>query len=197
MLYAGNLGAKQGLELLLNAAKRYSDRPDVKFFVVGHGAHRDRLEVLAKELELSNLEFKPLAPWCRVPEMLAAADVHVVLQRAGAADAVMPSKLTNILSAGGNAVVTAEAHTELGRTASEHPGIYNCVRPENVEALIRGIEEQISASDNGTNKIAREYAQLHIKLDSVLARFKGQLYKIVEGKKMESGIDPNLNIKVE
>ncbi|MFP1495553.1 hypothetical protein ACLB1Q_01195 [Escherichia coli] len=42
-------------------------------------------------------------------------DCHLVVQKRGAADAVLPSKLTNILAVGGNAVITAEAHTELGQ----------------------------------------------------------------------------------
>jgi len=41
--------------------------------------------------------------------LLASADGHLVIQKRGAADAVLPSKLTNILAAGGNAVITARA----------------------------------------------------------------------------------------
>ncbi len=53
-------------------------------------------------------------------------DCHLVVQKHGAADAVLPSKLTNILAVGGNAVITAEAHTELGaalRNLSGHCGL--------------------------------------------------------------------------
>ncbi|NMG17759.1 hypothetical protein [Aromatoleum bremense] len=56
--------------------------------------------------------------------LLASADCHhLVIQKRGAADAVLPSKLTNILAAGGNAVITTDADTTLGVLCTEHPGI--------------------------------------------------------------------------
>jgi len=64
---------------------------------------------------LANIIFLPLQPLERLPAMLSAADTHLVIQKTGAADLVMPSKLTNILAVGGVAVATAEAGSELGR----------------------------------------------------------------------------------
>ncbi|QTQ33545.1 Uncharactierzed protein [Aromatoleum bremense] len=58
-----------------------------------------------------------------LPVLLASADCHhLVIQKRGAADAVLPSKLTNILAAGGNAVITADADTTLGVLCSEREG---------------------------------------------------------------------------
>lgn len=66
-----------------------------------------------------------------------------MVQKRGAADAVLPSKLTNILAVGGNAVITAEAHTELGQLCETFPGIAVCVEPESVEALVAGIRQAL------------------------------------------------------
>ena len=98
VLYAGNIGKKQGLEIVLTAAKQYMANKRIKFVLVGDGVHLASLQNLARQLQLDNLYFKPLLPWSRVPEMLALADVHLVIQNKGVADAVLPSKLTNILS---------------------------------------------------------------------------------------------------
>ncbi|QTQ33548.1 WecB/TagA/CpsF family glycosyltransferase [Aromatoleum bremense] len=65
----------------------------------------------------------PLQPYEGLPVLLASAACHLVIQKRGAADAVLPSKLTNILAAGGNAVITADADTTLGVLCTEHPGI--------------------------------------------------------------------------
>ncbi len=43
---------------------------------------------------------------------------------------MLPSKLTNILAVGGNAVITADADTTLGRLCAEHPGIALRAEPE-------------------------------------------------------------------
>lgn len=180
VLYAGNIGAKQGLELVVKAAAKYISRPDVRFYIVGSGAHVDYLKAQAAESKLTNIEFKPLQAWEDVPAMLAMTDVHLVVQRAGAADAVLPSKLTNILSAGGNALVTAEHSTELGKLAEEYPGIYTCVAPECVDAFCKGLDIELAKS--GVNKVARKYAEKNLNKEAISSRFRKDLYCLV-GKK--------------
>ncbi|MGB3623926.1 MAG: WcaI family glycosyltransferase [Ketobacter sp.] len=176
VLYAGNIGAKQGLESVLDAAHAFqrSDLEDVRFFIVGEGAHSERLRKLAKEMGLSNLEFKPLQDWENVPKMLAMADVHLVVQRKGVADAVLPSKLTNILSAGGHAIVTADENTELFKIVRKYPGVYTCISPEKSDLFISAIEESLLLSKNqSVNDSAREYAIRFLNKDSILNEFLG------------------------
>lgn len=177
VLYAGNIGAKQGLELVIDAAKRYILRTDVKFFVVGAGAYVEQLKALSDDAGLTNIEFKPLQAWEDVPAMLSMADVHLVVQRKGAADSVLPSKLTNILSAGGNAVVTAESDTELGRLAEQYPGIYSCVEPEDIDAFCEGLDVELGKT--GTNTVARKYAEENLNKDAILSRFREDLLNLV------------------
>ncbi|MFP6844534.1 MAG: glycosyltransferase WbuB [Thalassolituus sp.] len=177
VLYAGNIGAKQGLELVLDAAERYLSQPDIRFFLVGSGAYATELQTMAVQRGLSNVEFKPLQAWEDVPAMLAMADVHLVVQRKGAADAVLPSKLTNILSAGGNAVITAETDTELGRLVNEYPGIYSCVEPENVESFCQGLETELAKT--AVNSVAREYAEKNLNKEAILGRFRENLLSLL------------------
>jgi colanic acid biosynthesis glycosyl transferase WcaI len=178
VLYAGNIGAKQGLELVMEAASLYISRPDVKFFMVGSGAYVDDLKRMVVDRNLTNVEFKPLQAWEDVPAMLAMADVHLVIQRKGAADAVLPSKLTNILSAGGNAVITAEADTELGRLVDEYPGIYTVVEPEDVSAFCAGLDIELAKS--GVNNTARDYAEKNLNKEAILSRFRDDLKNLID-----------------
>jgi colanic acid biosynthesis glycosyl transferase WcaI len=186
VLYAGNMGAKQGLEMVLEAAAQYQSNPDsetnVKFVFVGAGAHVDALKQQASGMNLGNVIFKPLQAWEDVPAMLVMADVHLVVQKKGAADAVLPSKLTNILSAGGNAVVTAEKDTELGQLIVEFPGIYTLAEPENLPAFIEALNVElgcIGISKSGYNNIAREYAERHLNKDAILSKFLDNLRQFV------------------
>lgn len=73
---------------------------------------------MASERGLTNIRFFPLQSYDALPALLKMADCHLVVQKRGAADAVLPSKLTNILAVGGNAVITAEAATELASCAT-------------------------------------------------------------------------------
>jgi colanic acid biosynthesis glycosyl transferase WcaI len=92
-----------------------------------------------------------------------------VVQKRGAADAVLPSKLTNILAVGGNAVITAEPDTELGQLCENHPGIAVCVEPESVSALVAGITQALIMPD--INTVARDYAERTLEKDRVLSQF--------------------------
>ncbi len=184
VLYAGNMGAKQGLEMVLEAAHQYQGNSEpgnsVKFVFVGAGAHVDALKQQAVEMNLNNVIFKPLQAWEDVPAMLAMADVHLVVQKKGAADAVLPSKLTNILSAGGHTVVTAEANTELGQIADNFPGIYTRVEPESLSAFVTGLDVELG-NKSSYNKVARQYAEQHLNRDAILSKFKDNLQKTISG----------------
>ena len=168
ILYSGNIGEKQGLENVIAAAEALRDRPWT-FVIVGQGGGKARLEKMVAEKQLANVKFFPLQPYEALPALLKMADCHLVIQKRGAADAVLPSKLTNILAVGGNAVITAEAETELGQLCARLPGIAVCVEPEQVPALVTGIEQALALPQ--VNDIAREYAERTLEKESVLSQF--------------------------
>ena len=69
--------------------------------IVGQGGGKARLEKMASERGLTNVKFFPLQSYEALPALLKMGDCHLVVQKRGAADAVLPSKLTNILAVGG------------------------------------------------------------------------------------------------
>ena len=168
VLYSGNIGEKQGLENVIDAAAALSDKP-WQFVIVGQGGGKARLEKMARERGLQNIQFFPLQSYDALPALLKMGDCHLVVQKRGAADAVLPSKLTNILAVGGNAVITAEAHTELGQLCTSLPGIAVCVEPESVPALVAGIEQALTMPKENT--VARDYAERTLEKENVLSQF--------------------------
>lgn len=168
ILYSGNIGEKQGLESVVEAAEQLSNHA-LTFVIVGQGGGKARLEKMVSERGLTNVKFYPLQPYEALPALLKMGDCHLVVQKRGAADAVLPSKLTNILAVGGNAVITAEADTELGQLCDSYPGIAVCVEPESVEALVIGIEQALALPKE--NIVAREYAGRTLEKENVLSQF--------------------------
>ena len=182
VLYAGNIGQKQGLEIVIEAAKSFEGDKQVKFVFVGAGAYVNTLKELAKASNLENVYFKPLQDWEDVPAMLSMADVHLVVQKKGAADAVLPSKLTNILSAGGHTLVTAEESTELGKIEQANPNIYTRVEPENTKDFITGLNNVLAQNTSKPNMIARNYAVKNLDINNIIERFVSDIDKLVKGK---------------
>ncbi len=111
ILYSGNMGQKQGLEVLIETARRLETEKSLLFLLCGEGSAKSQLENLAKGLP--NIRFMPLQPPERLNELLNLADIHVLPQSASAADLVMPSKLTGMLASGRPVIVTASSGTEL------------------------------------------------------------------------------------
>ena len=172
ILYSGNIGEKQGLENVIAAAERLREQPLI-FAIVGQGGGKARLEKMARERGLQNILFFPLQPYEALPALLKMGDCHLVVQKRGAADAVLPSKLTNILAVGGNAVITAEPETELGQLCESYPGIAVCVEPESVDALVAGITQALAMPKNNT--VAREYAERTLDKENVLRQFMNDI----------------------
>lgn len=179
VLYSGNMGKKQGLEIVLEAAYQFRDRKDVLFLMVGHGAVKEELQEEAILKRLTNVRFEPLQPYECLPSLLTFADIHLVIQRKGAADIVLPSKLTGILSVGGYALITAQSDTELGLLTTKHPGIAHLVEPESADKLYEALEVILDKTPTEINKIAREYALQFLNKEAILARFERDIVSML------------------
>ena len=142
-MYAGNLGHSQSLDLLIEAANRHQDRDDVVYVINGGGVAAKELEQKVKDLP--NFVFTGFQPIDRLPEVLASADIHVVLLKQGLGTSSLPSKIYSIFAAGRPAIASVDPETELSRVLSEtKAGI--AVKPEEVEEFIAAIERLIDNS---------------------------------------------------
>ena len=110
-LYSGNIANKQGISIVLEAARLLKHRSDLTFVVCGEGPNRSELEGAAKGLD--NIMFHDLQPRDRLGDLLGLATVHLMPQLATAADLLLPSKLTNMLASGCPVVATAGSETGL------------------------------------------------------------------------------------
>jgi len=142
VMYAGNVGFSQSLDLVIAAATHLAHDPQVVFVINGGGSARPTLERAAAGLP--NVRFVDMAPKSRLPEVVAAADLHVVPLRAGLARSSVPSKLYTILAAGRPVVASVDAGTEVARTV-ERAGAGVAVPPDDPEAFTKAIERLIQS----------------------------------------------------
>ena len=134
-LYSGNIGAKQGLRVLLDAAEKLKDEPRAHFVIAGEGPMKAELQ--ARYAHLKNVRFLPFQPYARLNEFLNMADLHALPQDKGAADLVLPSKLGGMLASGRPLIVTADEGTELTEFLR---GTAVITPPGDAEALAAGID---------------------------------------------------------
>ena len=177
-LYSGNLAAKQGLEHLAQAARWLATNcPDVVLIVCGSGPMRPMLK--AQLVSLPSVNFLDLQPNEKFPELLATADIHLLPQRAEAADLVLPSKLAGMLASGRPIVVMAEANTSL---AAEVTGAGITVpTTADGDALARAVAYLAADADlrERYGKRARQVALERWDRAAIMATLESQLEKLM------------------
>ncbi|HEU5341797.1 glycosyltransferase WbuB [Edaphobacter sp.] len=181
LLYSGNMGSKQGLDVLAPLAQWFEGDARVHFIFCGDGAFRPQLEALVAGYP--NVTLLPLQPMERLNELLNAADIHLLPQRAGAADLVMPSKLTGMLSSGRPVIATADAGTQVAKVVEGSGAGHACglvVPAEDGvalhEAVARLVDDAALRLRLGEN--ARRYAVEHLGRDQVLEQFERELREL-------------------
>jgi colanic acid biosynthesis glycosyl transferase WcaI len=170
-LYSGSMGEKQGLEILLAAARSLQAESRLLFVLCGAGGARQRLMRTATGLH--NVRWLPLQPVEKLNELLNLADVHLLPQRADTADLVMPSKLLGMLASGRPILATAHPGTQLAKIVSSCGRV---VEPGNTQEVAQGLLEFLHAPQERERLgiEARKAAQAWDK-SSVLRGFENQL----------------------
>ena len=143
VLYAGNVGFSQSLELLLEAAR---ELPDVTFLINGNGAARSSLEAAAADL--TNVRFADYIEPSRLSELLATGDVHVVPLRRGLGRVSVPSKTYSIMAAGRPVVASIDPDTAVPRILAESGGGL-AVPPDDAPAFVAAISSIVGDPARG------------------------------------------------
>ena len=138
VMYAGNVGFSQSLELVLAAAR---ELPEVTFVINGDGSARASLE--AQAAGLANVRFVGYQPKERLAEVLASADLHVVPLRAGLGSVSVPSKTYSILAAGRPVLAAVDAGTEVPRMVLA-AGAGRVVPPDDPDAFVAAVRQMVA-----------------------------------------------------
>jgi len=175
-LYSGNMGTKQGLEILSQVARKFQkcddSLPKVHFVFCGDGVGRENLIMQCKDLNFVHfLDFQPSE---RLASFLAIADIHLLPQRADAADLVMPSKLTGMMASGRPVLVSTHSGTELSNVVQSCGMV---VPPEDAQSFYEALI--VLASDTDLRqRLGQEgfkYAINNLDRDKILLNFESKL----------------------
>lgn len=179
VMYAGNLGFSQPLELMVEAARELSDRDDIVFVINGEGSRRTELESLADGLD--NVVFVDFQPAERLAEVLAAGDVHVIALRRGLAASSVPSKLYSVLAAGRPVLAALDSGTEVADVV-ESQGAGVVVAAEDQASFTAAVLELVDDADLAAmGSAGREYVSRCASPTGVAAAY-GELFEELRGR---------------
>jgi colanic acid biosynthesis glycosyl transferase WcaI len=142
IMYAGNIGLSQSLAMVLDAAAALAYDDGIVFVVNGNGSARPELE--RRAAGMSNVIFVDMQPWDRLPEVLAAGDIHLVPLKSGLARSSVPSKTYSILAAGRPLVASVDEGSEVARVV-ERAGAGVAVAPDDSEALTKALRSLVDS----------------------------------------------------
>lgn len=137
VMYAGNLGHSQSLDLVVEAARRHRHRDDLTYVINGGGVRSQDLAAVSSELP--NLVVVDYQPVERLAEVLATADIHAVPLRAGLASASVPSKVYSVMAAGRPVVASVDPGSEVARMVID-AGAGLVVPPDDPDAFVAAVE---------------------------------------------------------
>ena len=100
VVYAGNLGNAQNIEIIVDAARKLKDNPKIEFVIFGKGGLEDEIKQTKAKEQLDNLKILPLQPYDRVAKVYGLGHVCIVACKPGLGGAAMPSKTWSIMSSG-------------------------------------------------------------------------------------------------
>jgi colanic acid biosynthesis glycosyl transferase WcaI len=179
--YAGNMGAPQGLETLIEAADFLRQEKNIHILIMGDGSERSLLMEKAKDLKLTNITFLPYQPYSLMAEAYAAADASIVSQARGTANDGVPSKVYRIMACARPVIACTDADSDLASLVMKSEGGV-VVQSGDVMALANAIRQAFFHHDiwmekglKGQNFVHQNYARskisaLYNRLITILVR---------------------------
>lgn len=185
-LYSGNIALTQPIKKVIIAAGHLRHIPDIIFVIVGEKNALGDLEKIREKHKVGNVLLLPFIPRKKLPEMLSAADVGLVLQKKNVTQFNLPSKIPVIL-ASGRPIVASVPDTGTAMKVVKESGGGVVVPPEDPQALADAVLDlyQNPKKTQTLGQKGRIYAEENFSLEAALKRYK-ELFEsvITKGKEI-------------
>ena len=142
VVYAGNIGVMQNVDILVESAKLMKDDKSVWFHIIGNGVYKDKLEARTKEYGITNISFWPMQPPELAPLIYGAADVNVIPLVKDVYRTALPSKTATCLACQKPIIFAIGKESKFGQKAMKEAGcpVVEADRPEELVEAIREVQ---------------------------------------------------------
>lgn len=188
VLYSGNIALTQDLETVIRAAARLRHKPQIAFVIVGEPGALQNLQDFVATERADNVLLLPFQPREMLPQMLAAADVGLIVQKPNVVSFNMPSK-TQVLLASGRPIIASVPLTGTAARAVKESGGGIVVPPQQPEALASAILDLYEHPDKAAalGQQGRKFAVRHYGFQQALTRYETLLAQIVKNPRRQAG----------
>lgn len=169
VVYAGNIGVMQNVDILIEAARLLKDEQDVWFHIIGNGVYREKLQAKAKAYGITRLSFWPMQPPETAPAIYSAASVNVIPLVKDVYRTALPSKTATCLACRKPVIFAIGKASRFGQRVLREAGcaVVESDRPEELAAAIRQLRAAPQSGTDGAfflencsiTKNSRRYAQ--------------------------------------
>lgn len=173
VLYTGNIARTQGIQTVIRAAKVLETQPDIVFVIVGEAGQLEELEDFRQKIGAQNVLLLPFAPRPELPDMLAAADIGLIMQKRNVVGFNMPSKTQLLLASGRPIIASVPLDGTAARAIFQSRGGL-VVKPESPNALAKGILELYNHPEKAQRlgQQGRQYALDNYSFEQALDRYE-------------------------
>ena len=181
VVYAGNFGHAQNIDVTIAAAERLKDVEDIQFLMFGTGGHVEDYKKIAQEKGLENMFFFPLQPAEKVSQVYSLGDLGVVACKKGLGKGAFPSKTWSIMSAGTPVIANYDEDTDLERLLKENGlGVFSAA--DDSEQMAERIMEMYNnrgvCAEYGRN--ARQYILDNVSKEKSTQKYVDMIKEVVE-----------------
>lgn len=179
VMYSGNIALTQGLETVIRAAAQLVHRPEIMFVIVGEKQALEKLRQACEKYGATNVLLLPFQPREQLPEMLAAADVGLVVQKRNVIGFNMPSKIQVLLASGRPIIASVPTDGTAARAICQSAGGL-VVEPEQPNLLAAAVEDLYlhPAKAKTLAQQGRAFALQNYAFEKALSRYEELFYEV-------------------
>jgi colanic acid biosynthesis glycosyl transferase WcaI len=176
VLYSGNIGEKQGIDLILESSRLLLNNPEIVFVICGTGSSVNRFKLQSSGMV--NVKWLELQPLEALNLLLNFADIHLVPQKENLSGLVLPSKITSIFASGVPAIVSCSPGSALYDICFQRAVT---IPPNDSRALADAIsflfKNEVLYSRYSS--AARNFSIVNFNKNSILRKFEELLFSII------------------
>jgi len=173
VVYAGNIGVMQNVDILVEAAKLMKGENKIWFHIIGNGVYKEKLEARDKEYGITNISFWPMQPPELAPAIYSAADINIIPLVKDVYRTALPSKTATCLACQKPIIFAIGKESKFGQKIAQEAGcqVVGADKPEELAEAIRKVQNGKTANKEGEfflnycgiTENSRKYAEIIVK----------------------------------